>query len=88
MQLFSVLYCTDTPDLTSTSGYESYIWNNEITPNSVITYRCPPGQAFEGIWRNPMDSKCAQYGKNKDNNVYRWRFNEDIDLPDCVRKYY
>ena len=77
----SVLYCTDSPDLTSTTGFESYDWNNESIPNSVVTYKCPPGQAFDG---KPMRNPCAIHDK-KNSNVYHWRYSEDKDnLPDCV----
>ena len=80
-EYFSVLYCTDSPDLTSTTGYESYDWNNEKIPNSVVTYKCPTGQAFDG---KPMGNKCSRHDK-KNSNVYSWKYSEEKDnLPDCV----
>ena len=80
-QIFSDLYCTDTPDFTSTTGYTSYDWNNESIPSSVITFKCPLGQAFDG---KPMENPCAIHDRDN-SNVYHWRYNDERDnLPDCV----
>ena len=85
--LFSVKACLDDPDLGSTTGIQSYNWDGNVVNETLITYTCPAGQAFDGKWKNSIESKCTY--NDPTNRILRWKYNSDPGnaLPNCIRKF-
>ena len=82
---FIVKACLDSPDLGSTSGIQSYDWDENVVNQTMITYTCPAGQAFDGKWKNSITSKCTYNDNN--NRILRWKYNSEHPLPNCIRKF-
>ena len=83
--VFLVKACLDSPDLGSTSGIQSYDWDENVVNQTRITYTCPAGQAFDGKWKNSITSKCTYNDNN--NRILRWKYNSEHPLPNCIRKF-
>ena len=82
--VFPTADCDNSPDLGENSGIVSHDWVGDVSENTVITYWCSSGNAFNSKWTQSLTNTCKKHGTD---TFTSWQYKSSSPVPNCIRKY-